>query len=69
MEITETDANTGILAGRVSEEERDQIKTLHERRVALTEFVRGLASGSDPGVLGSALYEKIVKDMGETSLR
>ena len=49
--------------GHVTPEERDEIQTLFERRNGLNELAKILSADN------SALYEKLVKDMGETSTR
>ncbi len=54
---------TGKLVGQVTPEERDEIQTLFERRNGLNELAKILTSEN------SELYEKLVKDMGETSTK
>lgn len=54
---------TGKLVGQVTPEERDEIQTLFERRNGLNELAKILTSEN------SELYEKLVKDMGETSIK
>lgn len=55
--------NTKKLVGQVTVEEKNEIQTLFERRNGLNELAKILdASNGD-------LYEKLVKDMGETSTR
>lgn len=49
--------------GRVTPGERDEIQTLFERRNGLNELARILT------VDNPDLYEKLVKDMGETGTR
>lgn len=49
--------------GQVTEEEKLQIKRLFERRNGLSELVKVLTADNDE------LYEKIVKDMGETTTK
>ncbi len=49
--------------GRVSEQERDEIQTLFERRNGLTELAKILS------VDNKELYERLVNDMGETSTK
>ncbi len=47
--------------GRVSEQERDEIQSLFERRNGLNELAKIVnADNTD-------LYEKLIKDLGETS--
>ena len=48
------------IVGKVTEEERDEIRALFERRNGLQELARILK------VEDSLLYEKLVKDLGET---
>ena len=48
------------LIGKVTLEERDEIKTLFERRNGLNELAKILTADN------TELYEKLVKDMGET---
>lgn len=47
--------------GRVTEEERDEIQQLFERRNGLTELAKILSADN------VELYERLIKDMGETS--
>lgn len=47
--------------GHVTEEERDEIQKLFERRNGLNELAKILTPDSEE------LYEKLVKDMGETT--
>lgn len=54
---------TGKLVGRVTPEERDEIQTLFERRNGLNELAKILTSDN------TELYEKLVKDMGETNTK
>lgn len=49
--------------GRVTLEERDEIQALFERRNGLNELAKILTSDN------AELYEKLVKDMGETSTK
>ncbi|MCE1164151.1 MAG: CXXX repeat peptide modification system protein [Bacteroidetes bacterium] len=51
------------IVGKVTEEEKNEIKLLFERKNGLNELFRSL---NDPG---HPLYERIVKDMGETATR
>ena len=55
--------------GQVSPAERDEIKNLFERKNGLTELFRSLSSSSKDELNQSALYDKIVKDMGEVSMK
>ena len=54
---------TRTLVGQVTPEERDEIQTLFERRNGLNELAKILTSEN------TQLYEKLVKDMGETSTK
>lgn len=47
--------------GRVTEEERDEIQSLFERRNGLNELAQILTADNED------LYNRIVKDLGETS--
>lgn len=49
--------------GRVTEAERDEIQSIYERRNGLSELAKILTPSDEE------LYEKLVKDMGETSGR
>jgi len=51
------------LIGQVSEEEKSEIQMLFERKNGLMELSKILT------VENTALYEKLVKDMGETNTR
>ena len=51
------------LVGSVTEQEKNEIQTLFERRNGLNELAKILTAEND------ALYEKLVKDMGETGSR
>lgn len=48
------------LVGQVTPEEKNEIKTLFERRNGLNELAKILTADN------SDLYEKLVKDLGET---
>ena len=54
---------TRTLVGQVTPEERDEIQMLFERRNGLNELAKILTSDNHD------LYEKLVKDMGETSTK
>ena len=54
---------TRKLVGQVTPEERDEIQMLFERRNGLNELAKILTSDNHE------LYEKLVKDMGETSTK
>lgn len=51
------------LVGQVTVEEKNEILTLFERRNGLNELAMILTAEND------ALYEKLVKDMGETGAK
>lgn len=51
------------LVGQVTPEERDEIQMLFERRNGLNELAKILTSDN------TQLYEKLVKDIGETSTK
>ena len=51
------------LVGRVTPEEKNEIKQLFERKNGLAELAKILSADDN------ALYEKLVKDMGETNIR
>lgn len=48
------------IVGRVTEEEKNEIQTLFERRNGLSELTHILTADND------TLYEKLVKDLSET---
>lgn len=54
---------TKKLVGQVTPEERAEIQALHERRNGLNELAKILTADN------SELYEKLVKDMGETGIK
>lgn len=49
------------LAGKVTEQERDEIQALFERRNGLNELAKILTADN------SELYERLVKDLSETT--
>lgn len=51
------------IVGQVTPEERDEIQKLFERKNGLTELAKILTADN------GELYEKLVKDMGETSTK
>lgn len=51
------------VVGKVTAEERDKIKLLFERKNGLNELFRSLNDPKHP------LYDRIVRDMGETSTK
>ena len=54
---------TKKLVGQVTSEEKDEIQRLFERRNGLNEWAMILTPDKEE------LYEKLVKDMGETGVR
>ena len=52
---------TKKIVGQVTVEEKNEIQTLFERRNGLNELAKIVTAGN------TELYEKLVKDMGETS--
>jgi CXXX repeat modification system protein len=52
--------------GQVSPQERDEMKATFERKNALVELFKTLA---DSDQVNSALYEKLVADLGKTTMR
>jgi len=51
------------LVGQVTEGEKNEIQTLFERKNGLAELSKILTADNE------TLYEKLVKDMGETNVR
>lgn len=51
------------LVGKVTEEEKNEIKAIFERKNGLSELIKILPADNE------ALYEKLVMDMGVTSTR
>lgn len=51
------------IIGKVTEEEKNEILSLFERRNGLNELAKIITAENE------ALYEKLVKDMGTTGLR
>lgn len=51
------------LVGKVSIEEKNEIQTLFERRNGLNELFKIITTEND------SMYEKLVKDMGDTSTK
>jgi len=51
------------IVGKVSTQERDEIKALFERKNGLAELFKIVDTNNE------VLYEKMIKDMGETSSR
>ena len=54
---------TRKLVGQVTEEEKNEIQTLFERRNGLNELAKIVTADN------IELYEKLVKDMGETGTK
>ena len=54
---------TKKIVGQVTQEEKDEIQTLFERRNGLNELAKIVTADN------IELYEKLVKDMGETSAK
>ena len=54
---------TRKLVGQVTPEEKDEIQALFERRNGLNELAKVLTADN------AELYEKLVKDMGETGTK
>ncbi len=55
--------------GQVTLEERDQIQTLFNRKNALNELVMILKNSTQNGEVDDLLYEKVIKDIGETGAK
>lgn len=51
------------IVGQVTPEERNEIQTLFERKNGLTELAKIVTADNNE------LYEKLVKDMGETGIK
>lgn len=51
------------IVGKVTEQERNEIQALYERRNGLQELAKILTSDN------TELYEKLVKDLGETGTK
>jgi len=54
---------TRELLGKVSEQEREEIRLLFERKNGLIELSKILDASND------SLYQKLIKDLGETSTK
>ena len=65
MKIVKDLGNNKKLVGKVTAEERDEIRLLFERKNGLTELFKSLNDVDTKE--GNMLYEKIVKDMGVVS--
>lgn len=55
--------------GQVTPEERDEIKTIYERKNGITELFRSLVNVDPAELEKSSLYDRLVKDMGDISTR
>lgn len=55
--------------GSVTPEERDEIKALFERKNGLSELFRALAGSASEELVNSNIYDRLVKDMGETAMK
>lgn len=54
--------------GKVDPEERDLIRSLHVRKTGLTELFASLSRMTDEQLETSALYQRLVRDMGEVTI-
>jgi CXXX repeat modification system protein len=55
--------------GFVTQEERDEIKELFERKNGLNELTKSLLTLKKEELENNYLYEKLTKDMGQVSLK
>ena len=55
--------------GRVTEEERDEIRALHIRKTGLAELFNTLTKADAQTLESSPLYDKLIADMGEVSVK
>ena len=55
--------------GKVTPEEKEEIKELFERKNGLIELTKSLADSNQKSFAEGPLYNKLIKDMGETSTR
>ena len=58
-----------VVVGKVSLKERDEIRTLFERRSGLLELVQSLSQNGSGMLENSVFYEKVVADLGKTTTR
>ena len=58
-----------IVVGKVSLKERDEIRTLFERRSGLLELVQSLSQNGSGLLENAVFYEKVVADLGKTTTR
>jgi CXXX repeat modification system protein len=57
------------IVGKVTPEERDQVRALFEHKNGLAELFRSLSGLSKEELENSPLYDRIVRDMGESSVK
>ena len=57
------------IVGKVTPSERDEIRSLFERKNGLAELFRSLVGLSEAELRATPLYERIVSDMGDVSVR
>lgn len=55
--------------GRITPEERDEIRTLFERKSGLVELARALAGMTRQDLEASGLYEKLAQDIGRATIQ
>ncbi|MGE5341300.1 MAG: CXXX repeat peptide modification system protein [Candidatus Omnitrophota bacterium] len=67
--MDEKNDNSRKWVGKVTEEERDEIQSLFERKNGLIELTRSLTNMEKKDLESSALYEKLVTDMGKVSTK
>ncbi len=53
--------------GFVTEEEKEEIRVLHERKLALNELIPSLGTGLLSDDKRNEIYEKVLQDMGKTN--
>ncbi|HEY5123615.1 MAG TPA: CXXX repeat peptide modification system protein [Ignavibacteria bacterium] len=63
-----TTKNKGLV-GKVTSQERNEIKDLFERKNGLIELTKSLADSNQKSFSEGPLYNKLVKDMSVTSTR
>ncbi|HUI31496.1 MAG TPA: CXXX repeat peptide maturase [Candidatus Acidoferrales bacterium] len=68
-EPNSTGTPTKKIVGKVTPAERDEIRALFERKNGLTELFKSLSNLSKTALDESSLYERIVADMGDVSVR
>ncbi len=57
------------LVGKVTPEEKEEMKELFERKNGLIELTKSLADSNQKSFINGPFYDKLIKDMGETSTR